>query len=260
VIPLLFLQTAVTPEARLRRSGLRSGACACLRACLGDWQRVRRALLRSIAALAFAAAVHAGSGPQIWDAQRMLAAAAMHGPSAVASVRELQAMLALATDFEDTARLAAVNQFFNRRIVFMEDAQNWNRTDYWASPVELLARGAGDCEDYVIAKYFSLLLTGVPKARLRLVYVRLQVGGPQGAVLPHMVLAYYAAPNAEPVILDNLVNDVKPASRRLDLIPVFSFNSDSLWQGVDGPPVADSIARLSRWREVLAKARAEGFQ
>lgn len=190
----------------------------------------------------------------------MLAAAAAHGPRAVANVRELQATLALVMDFDDKARLAAVNQFFNRRIVFMEDAQNWNQADYWASPIELLARGAGDCEDYVIAKYFSLLLTGVPKARLRLVYVRLQVGGPQGAVLPHMVLAYYPAPDAEPMILDNLVNDIKPASRRLDLIPVFSFNSDSLWHGVDGPPVADSITRLSRWREVLAKAKAEGFQ
>jgi predicted transglutaminase-like cysteine proteinase len=190
----------------------------------------------------------------------MLAAAAAHGPSAVSNVRELQATLQLAMDFDDTARLAAINHFFNRRIEFMEDAQNWKQTDYWASPVEVLARGAGDCEDYVIAKYFSLLVTGVPKARMRLVYVRLQVGGAQGAVLPHMVLAYYAEPNAEPVILDNLVNDIKPASRRPDLMPVFSFNGDSLWHGVDGPPVADSIARLSRWREVLAKAKAEGFQ
>lgn len=190
----------------------------------------------------------------------MLAAAAKLGPRALASVRELQPLLTVAMDFDDVGRLAAVNQFFNRRILFAEDAQIWNQADYWASPLELLSKGAGDCEDYVIAKYFSLLVTGVPNARLRLIYVRLQIGGPRGVVQPHMVLAYYAAPNSEPLILDNLLNDIKPASRRIDLVPVFSFNGEGLWQGVDGPAVPDSIARLSKWREVLAKARAEGFQ
>jgi predicted transglutaminase-like cysteine proteinase len=97
----------------------------------------------------------------------------------------------------------------------------------------------------------------MPSARLRLVYVRAQVGG---AVQAHMVLAYYAAPSAEPLILDNLVGELRPASRRPDLVPVFSFNSDGLWEGVGAKVAGDPLARLSRWREVLAKARAEGFQ
>jgi predicted transglutaminase-like cysteine proteinase len=218
------------------------------------WQRCWRAALALTAFMLWPAA------PLAWDAERMTAAAIRLGPLAAASVRELQPLLTHALDFDDAARLAAVNQFFNRRIVFAEDAQTWGQPDYWASPLELLAKGAGDCEDYVIAKYFSLLAAGVPSARLRLVYVRLQIGGPGGVVQPHMVLAYYASPNAEPIILDNLITDIRPASRRLDLVPVFSFNGDGLWQGVDGPAVADSIARLSRWREVLAKAKAEGFQ
>ena len=200
------------------------------------------------------------TAPFAWDADRMLSSASRLGPRAIEGVRALQQLLTLAMDFDDIARLAAVNQFFNRRIVFAEDAVTWNQVDYWASPVELLGKGAGDCEDYVIAKYFSLLITGVPNARLRLVYVRLHVGGPGGVVQPHMVLAYYASANAEPLILDNLINDIRPASRRTDLAPVFSFNGEGLWQGVDGPVVADSITRLSRWREVLAKAKAEGFQ
>ena len=217
------------------------------------WRVLARTLIGLLPLLTSAA-------PHAWDADRMLAAAARHGPRALASARELHATLTLSMDFDDAARLAALNQFFNRRILFMEDAKNWGQADYWASPIESLAKGAGDCEDYVIAKYFSLLVAGVPNFRLRLVYVRLQIGGPRGEVQPHMVLAYYAAPNAEPLILDNLINDIRPASRRLDLTPVFSFNADSLWQGVDGPAVPDSIARLSRWREVLAKAKAEGFQ
>jgi hypothetical protein len=91
--------------------------------------------------------------------------------------------------------------------------------------------------------------------------VRAQIGGPQGALQAHMVLAYYAAPGAEPMILDNLITELRPASRRPDLVPVFSFNSEGLWQGVGAQAAGgDPTARLSRWREVLAKARAEGFQ
>jgi len=79
-------------------------------------------------------------------------------------------------------------------------------------------------------------------------------------VQAHMVLAYYATPAAEPLILDNLISEVRPASRRPDLVPVFSFNSDGLWQGVGAQAAGDPVSRLSRWRDVLAKARAEGFQ
>ncbi len=78
-------------------------------------------------------------------------------------------------------------------------------------------------------------------------------------VLPHMVLAHYATPGAEPSILDNLVGDIRPASRRRDLEPVFSFNGEGLWQGVGTSRAGDPAARLSRWRDVQVKARAEGF-
>jgi hypothetical protein len=63
------------------------------------------------------------------------------------------------------------------------------------------------------------------------------------------------------LILDNLVSEVRPASRRPDLSPVFSFNSEGLWQGVGAQPAGgDPVSRLSRWRDLLAKARLEGFQ
>jgi hypothetical protein len=75
-----------------------------------------------------------------------------------------------------------------------------------------------------------------------------------------MVLAYHAQPGAEPLILDNLITEVRPASRRPDLSPVFSFNGEGLWQGTGSQNSGDPVARLSRWRDVLAKARAEGFQ
>jgi len=197
-------------------------------------------------------------GPLPWaaDAVRMMQAAQRLGPRAVAALPALQSLLQQSAALDDEGQLAAVNSFFNRRIVFAEDSEAWGQADHWASPLESLALGRGDCEDYVIAKYFSLVAVGMPVARLRLVYVRAQVGVDSQA---HMVLAYYAQPNAEPLILDNLITDMRPASRRPDLVPVFSFNSEGLWQGVGALSGGDPQARLSRWREVLAKARAEGF-
>ena len=197
-------------------------------------------------------------GPLPWanDAQRMAQAAQRLGPRAVAALSALQALLQHSATLDDEARLAAVNAFFNRRLVFAEDSEVWGQADYWASPLEALERGRGDCEDYAIGKYFSLLALGMPAARLRLVYVRAQIGAESRA---HMVLAYYAYPNAEPLILDNLITEQRPASRRPDLQPVFSFNSEGLWEGVGAQSAGDPQARLSRWRDVMAKARAEGF-
>ncbi len=194
-----------------------------------------------------------------WDTSRFTQAAALKGPLAVAGARDLLALTARLNLADDSTRLVAVNDFFNRRIAYGEDIDVWGQQDYWASPLEMLGVGRGDCEDYVIGKYFSLIVLGMPTAKLRLVYVRARVGGPTGSVQAHMVLAYYAAPGADPLILDNLIGDVRPASNRPDLEPVFSFNSDGLWQGMGAQSAGDPVARLSRWRDVLSKAREEGF-
>jgi len=229
-------------------------------------RRLAAKLRAPAAAAALARAVLTGvciaawvAGSAAWDPQNLQRAARTRGPQVVESVRALQAVLAAADGKDETVKLAAINDFYNRRIVFAPDDEVWGQVDYWASPLEMFEKGRGDCEDFVIGKYFSLIAAGVPSARLRLVYVRAQIGGADGVVQAHMVLAYYAQPNDEPLVLDNLIGEIRPASRRPDLAPVFSFNSDGLWQGTGAQRAGDPVARLSRWREVLAKARAEGF-
>jgi len=197
--------------------------------------------------------------PVLADPQHLLEAGQKAGPQAAGGVRDLLVLLAQTVSQDDETRLQAINEFYNRRILFREDAQAWGQIDYWASPIETLARGQGDCEDYAIAKYFSLLAGGMAANKLRLVYVRAVLGGPGGPTQAHMVLAYFATPEADPLILDNLVGAIRPASRRPDLTPVFSFNAEGLWQGGSGASSGDPTARLSRWREVLRKAREEGF-
>ena len=197
--------------------------------------------------------------PRAWDASRLQAAAEQRGPRAADGARALASLIASSAALDEAARLAAVNDFFNRRIAFRDDSEVWGQADYWASPVEMFDKGMADCEDYAAAKYFTLLALGTPVAKLRMVYVRLQIGGPGGVQQAHMVLAYYAEPKAEPLILDNTINAVRPASRRADLAPVFSFNSEGLWQGVGSETAGDPVARLSNWRSLLTKARNEGF-
>ena len=192
-----------------------------------------------------------------YDAARVLEAAAERGPRVAEQAQALVQQIERSGTQDELQRLKDINDFFNRRLAFKEDAVTWGLPDYWASPLESLDKRAGDCEDYAIAKYFSLAASGVPTARLRMVYVRARL---QGQSLAHMVLAYYAAAGAEPLILDNLIGEIRPASRRPDLEPVFSFNGEGLWQGVGTQSAGDPVSRLSRWREVLAKAHAEGFQ
>jgi predicted transglutaminase-like cysteine proteinase len=196
---------------------------------------------------------------QAWDPDRIVAAAAKLGPAAVAGARALQAAMVPVLALNESDQVAAVNSFYNRRIVFKEDAENWGQNDYWASPLESLNRGEGDCEDYAISKYATLVAMGVTHSKLRLVYVRALIGGPGGVAMPHMVLAYYPSPGGDPLILDNLIHDVRSASLRPDLSPVFSFNAEGLWQGAGPVSAGDPLARLSKWQEVLSKARQEGF-
>jgi predicted transglutaminase-like cysteine proteinase len=88
---------------------------------------------------------------------------------------------------------------------FDDDMSVWGQSDYWATPAELIGQGRGDCEDFSIAKYYSLIELGIPVSKLRLVYVKAVQTGPAGTFLQaHMVLAYYATPNADPLVLDNL--------------------------------------------------------
>lgn len=212
-----------------------------------------------LALLLLCAVLLTGESPRAYDSQRLLVAAQALGPRAVAGARLLQDLIARGSKASDESRVPAVNQFFNDAIEFTEDIDVWGVIDYWATPLEALGKGAGDCEDYAIAKYFSLLSMGVPTSKLRMVYVRAQINGPGTPGLAHMVLAFYPTPGADPLILDNLVPDVRPASRRPDLSPVFSFNTESLWQGVGSQVSGDPTARLSKWRDLLVKVRAEGF-
>ena len=180
-----------------------------------------------------------------------------YGQRAASTVAAWRIMLEQSRNLGEAEKLEAVNSFFNRRILFEDDIVVWQQADYWATPLEFMGRGAGDCEDYAIAKYMSLLLLGVPNSKLRMIYVRARMGATRSQA--HMVLGYYEQPTDEPLILDNLIGSIRQASQRNDLSPVFSFNNEGLWVPGATASSADPTTRLSCWREVLDRMRQDGF-
>lgn len=187
---------------------------------------------------------------------------ARHGPSRIPLLREWQAHLTEARQATELNKLKKLNDFINSRVEFADDLSIFNYSDYWATPLETIGQGRGDCEDIAIIKYFSLKDAGISISKLRLVYVKARLDDPGGARLQaHMVLAYYPTPSAEPLVLDNLVPEILPASQRKDLQPVFSFNSEAIWNGVAGNSAKGKggTGQLSRWQDLLLRARNEGF-
>lgn len=148
-----------------------------------------------------------------------------------------------------TLQLEKVNSFFNQ-FSYESDLDSRVVDDYWKSPEEFIQDGGGDCEDYAIIKYFTLIALGVPAERLRITYVT-SIKLNQA----HMVLAYYPSPEAEPLILDSLEGKILKASQRPDLKPVYSFNADGLWMAklrgqssLIGQPTS-----LNKWDELIKR-------
>ena len=180
-----------------------------------------------------------------------------YGAAGVQRLGQWLAMLTAQKSRPLSQQLPAVNEFWNRAVVQTEDSMLWAQPDYWATPLETLGKGAGDCEDYVIGKYFSLLRLGVPGDRLRLIYVRARIGGVGSTQsIAHMVLGYYEVPTAEPLVLDSMVDFLLPSSQRKDLTPVFSFNAQGVYVAGAQP---SSVDRITRWRDLLTRMKQEGF-
>lgn len=215
----------------------------------------RQAFLSLLLALALSAGAASAWALQFDSVVVGEYAARKYGPAGAFRLQQWFTLLDTAASRPDPrAQLASVNEFWNGNIREGTDKAIWKQEDYWATPLETLAKGMADCEDFVIGKYFSLVHLGVPPERLRLIYVRARVGGQN---IAHMVLGYYETPDSDPLVLDNLKNTIVPASKRPDLSPVFSFNADTVYVGGSA---SRGVERITRWQTLLARMRQEGFQ
>lgn len=170
-------------------------------------------------------------------------------------LKEVNDLFDTASGKPEYKKILLVNDFFNKKLKYVEDAINWDQKDYWATPVESILRAAGDCEDYAICKYFALLGLGVEVSKLRIVYVK-AIKLKQA----HMVLTYRATPTSNVQVLDNIIDAIKTFSQRHDLEYVYGFNADGLYitEGTAEKRLRDT-ASLSLWQSLLEKMKAEGF-
>ena len=144
-------------------------------------------------------------------------------------------------------KLQLVNNFFNQ-MKWVEDKELWNSKDYWASPIESLIKNAGDCEDYSIAKYFTLLELGVDVKQLKISYVKIK-----DFHQSHIVLAYYPTPKSEPLIMDNMKPDILKISQRAELEIKYEFNDEGLWSHHDPHTPLGVVTEIKNWAEMVQR-------
>ncbi|KXO07697.1 hypothetical protein AKG98_2165 [Moritella sp. JT01] len=177
------------------------------------------------------------------DQEIIIALDKNYGERAALRGRTWLQILASSRALSSKEKLNKVNSFFNQ-LVFIDDIKLWGKENYWATPLEFIGANGGDCEDFAIAKYFSLLELGIEDEKMRITMVKSLTLNQY-----HMVVAYYPTPGSIPLILDNIDGEIKPADQRNDLLPVYSFNGKQLWlnkekgQGV----LAGKSQRLKRW-------------
>ena len=136
-------------------------------------------------------------------------------------------------------KLNIVNNWVNY-VRYNSDKQVYNVNDYWATLYEFIGRDQGDCEDYVIAKYYILKELGVSPRRMKFTYVIYK--NRQGKKVSHMVLSYLkvAKPKSKKdiLILDNVNKRIFPASERKNIVKVVKM--------ING----DTGAKSKKWKKL----------
>lgn len=190
---------------------------------------LKQPLLRSIklciASVLLCVMVLLRADDQAWIRQELIEKAQRDfGDDAKQRLLDWQSLYQRLRNSGDDEKLQSVNQFFNQQVNYVSDDKHWGQIDYWATPYESLTTHGADCEDYVIAKYYTLKELGIPVEKLRITYVKaLRINQ------AHMVLTYFPTPDAIPLVLDNLIGKIYSADRRKDLEPVYSFNASGMW-------------------------------
>lgn len=163
-------------------------------------------------------------------------------------------MMNEARDLDDMGKMEKVNDFFNQT-PYVSDKATWGVSDYWATRLEFIGKDKADCEDFVIAKYFTLKELGVPTSKLYMTYaksIRYKSA--------HMVLTYYETPRSVPLVLDNYNYKILPASVREDLVPIYSFSGDELFnakQAQIGKMVPAAARQTRPWDELVITREKE---
>ena len=172
------------------------------------------------------------------DDERVQLALCEGDPDRCASPAALQ-FLAIVDDAkarEGRARLGEINRAINLAIRPMSDLAQWGEIDVWSSPLVTFTHGAGDCEDYAIAKYVALRQAGISPDELRIVILRDTLHGEDHAVAMARLDGHW-------LTLDNrrmaMIEDADVRNYR----PLFVIDQHGVMQYVDTPLLAGAPDR-----------------
>lgn len=119
-----------------------------------------------------------------------------------------------------TKKLNATNLEINRRS-YVTDLVNWKQSDFWATPIEFFARN-GDCEDFAISKFFTLLYAGLSNEVMKVVIVDdMNLG------IAHAVFAIDTPDGI--MILDNQIKAVIRADRIYHYRAIYALDLSGAW-------------------------------
>ena len=186
------------------------------------------------------------------DKQTVDKVEAKYGTFAKNRVLALIKLMNSLKDASEEEKLIQVNNFFNQ-VPYQNDEETWGVKDYWATRLEFLGKDRGDCEDYATAKYFTLQQLGVKTEKMYLTYVKATK-----QKIAHMVLTYFKTKTSIPLVLDNYDTRILPANKRPDLIPVYSFNGDSLYVAKQkglGEEVPSGNTKNKKWLNLIQDIR-----
>jgi predicted transglutaminase-like cysteine proteinase len=150
------------------------------------------------------------------------------------------------------ARLGEINRAINLAIRPMSDLAQHGEIDVWSSPLATFASGAGDCEDYAIAKFAALRLAGVSPDDIRIVVMRDTIRGEDHAVAAARLDGHW-------LTLDNrrmaMVEDADVRNYR----PLFVIDQNGVMQYADAPPLVGLPDRDAAQRAALDLAMQPGL-
>jgi predicted transglutaminase-like cysteine proteinase len=110
--------------------------------------------------------------PRIRSDEDTLATCRSNKNNCPAAARAFLRIVEQGRKHQGRARIAEINRAVNLSIKTMADSVQHGIDDVWSAPLATFAAGAGDCEDYAIAKYVALRQSGTASDNLRLVIVR----------------------------------------------------------------------------------------
>ncbi|MEA2111024.1 MAG: transglutaminase-like cysteine peptidase [Campylobacterota bacterium] len=148
--------------------------------------------------------------------------------------------------FSKSKQLLHVNNYLNTFLP-QYDAVIDKQEEHYKTPKEFLSIGYGDCEDYVIIKYFTLVELGFNAKKLFFAPVLERYSG-----YHHMVLLYYADVSTPPLVLDNLSFRILHVNERIDLKPFECYNTTGYYK-IDSNGKKVKIKKRNKLFESLLK-------